>query len=147
MEHSILMPVLFFTANIIDKLYGTRSIKELQSSAINLTVVRRVLSLAFFAFVSLPFSWGFISEILTIQLISKLSYLYALFIAFIILISSFFIVYLYNSFLSYKTPSKSAEISDTFYITDPYKRIAFYIPFCLIVIIGIFPKIILGLFK
>lgn len=147
MGHSILMPVLFFTSNIIDRLYGTRSIKILASSPIQFSVAHKIISLAFFALVSLPFSWGFISEILTIKLVAEISYLYALFPAGIILISSLFVVYIYNSFLSYKTNTSSQNIIDGFYITDIYKKTAFYIPIILIFLIGVFPNIILGIIK
>ncbi len=147
MGHSILMPILFFTSNIIDRLYGTRSIKTLSSTPIQLPIVRKIISLAFFALISLPFSWGFISEILTIQLIAEIFYLYALFPAGIMLISSLFVIYLYNSFLSYKANNTALETIDGFYITDMYKKTAFYIPIILIFIIGIFPNVILGIFK
>lgn len=147
MGHSILMPVLFFTSNIIDRLYGTRSIESLKTSAIQLPVVRRIVSLAFFALIALPFSWGFVSEILTIQIIAKASYLYAIFPAGIILISSLFVVYIYNSFLTYKKNNTTTDIIDGFYITDIYKKLAFYIPVILIFLVGIFPKIILDFFK
>ncbi len=99
MGHSILMPVLFFTSNIIDRVYGTRSIKILTSKMTQLSVIRRIISLAFFPLISVPFSWGFISEILTIQLIAEVSYLYVLFPAGIMLISSLFVIYLYNLIL------------------------------------------------
>ena len=147
MGHSILMPVLFFTANIIDRLYGTRSIKTLASSAIQLPAVRKIISISFFALIGLPFSWGFVSEILTIQLLAKISYLYIILPASIAFVSSIFIIFIYNSFLTYKINTSTIDIVEGFYITDIYKKLAFYIPVTIIFLVGMFPKIIFGVFK
>ena len=67
MYHSILMAILFFTANIVNRLYGTRSVSDLRKLTSQLKEVQRIVLVAFLFLISTPFSWGFISEVMTIH--------------------------------------------------------------------------------
>ncbi len=145
MHHSLLTSVLFFSANIVKRLYGTRLISELKNISTQLKEVRRVILFSFLCLISVPFSWGFISEILTIQAISKISTTYTIITSGIILISSLYAMHVYNSCFGYWRNGDIFEIND-FYVTDIYKKLALFILFGIIIIIGLFPKIILGCF-
>lgn len=145
--HSILMPVLFFASSLIERSCKTRSVKFLKLYNTQIFSLRKIVSFAFFVFASLPFSWGFITEIVTIQLAAKFSYLFAILLSGIILLSSFFVIYVYNSIFSCKLNILTPEANERFVINNVYKKLAFCIPLVLIFLIGIFPNIILGYFK
>lgn len=145
MYHSILMPIVFFVANIIKRVYGTRSISALKHTVTQFRSINKPILFVFLLLISVPCSWGFIAEIITIQSISKLSVICALVLAALTLVSSGYAMYIYNSCFGYMKNRDLVEVSD-FYITDGYKKLALSLLFFVAILIGIFPQLILGRF-
>ena len=145
MHHSILMAVLFFSSNIVEKIQGTRSINTLKKTTVQPYEIRLIMLFAFLFLVSSPFSWGFVSEVITIKAISQISIPYTFIFAGLILLSSLYAVYVYSNCFGLWRETETAVVSD-FYINDRYKKLALSLVCALIIFIGIFPKIILSRF-
>lgn len=141
--HSIIMTILFFAADIIKTMYKTRLISELRQLTTHFTKIKHFMLFCIICLIGIPFSWGFVSEILSIYSCSKISIYYAYITGGVILISSMYAFYVYNSaFGNSKTVNSSA--SDEFYISNIYKKTTLFALFFLIILIGIIPGIILN---
>jgi NADH-quinone oxidoreductase subunit M len=139
-QHSFSIMVLFLVANLIKKHFATRLISELKLLSVNFYAAKKVLLLSFLILIGAPGSGGFIDEIISLYAGTKISLTYAMITGAIILLSSTYAIYIYNScFGYYKATDKALRY---FYI-DLHKRIAFGVLFILILILGIFPNLIL----
>lgn len=138
MGHSLLMHILFFTSHIIEKVYNTRQIDQIKLVN-NVPKSIKILAFgAFFCLISAPFTWGFVSEILTFQSISKISVIWALCLGALTLISATYAIYVYNSTFAFWKNSDS-EV----YTLDTHKKFALFLLYAIVLLIGIFPKIVL----
>lgn len=139
MGHSLLMPTLFFASHVIEKVYNTRMLPQIKSITDNVPKNVKIITFgAFFCLISSPFTWGFITEILTFQSLAKIAYLYAFPLGLLMLIAVTYIIYVYNSNFAFWKPSDN-EI----YLLDAHKKCALFLLFFAILLGGIFPKIFL----
>lgn len=139
MGHSLLMPVLFFASHLIEKVYNTRLIPQIKSMTGG--VPKNIKTITFAAFgclISAPFTWGFISEILTFQSIVRVSHFYAFSFGLLILISITYVIHIYNDNFAFWKAS-----ANEIYLLDTHKKFAIFLLFFAIFLGGIFPKILL----
>ncbi|MDR0942498.1 MAG: hypothetical protein LBM19_02700 [Holosporales bacterium] len=142
--HSVLMAILFFTADIVKRTFNTRLISELKSIATQFPRVQKLTVLfAFLALIAIPFSWNFICEVISVYAVSKISMGYALVAAGIIIISSLAAVYVYCSHFINISGSAGTGKGD---VIDEYKKFVMYALFGITLIIGINPNLILRFF-
>ena len=138
MGHSLLMPILFFTSSLIEKVYTTRQIEQIKA-ANNVSKSVKVIALgAFFCLISAPFTWGFVSEILTFQAVSKMSVIWSLCLGGFFLVSATFGMHLYNSTFAF-WKCDDGEV----YSLDTQKKFALLALYAITLLVGIFPKIVL----
>ena len=139
MGHSLLMPVLFFASHVIEKVYNTRLISQIKSMTGGVpTNVKIVVFIAFCCLISVPFTWGFITEILTFQSVVKISSFCAFSLGLLTLIAATYVIHVYNEHFAFWKPSEN-EI----YSLDTHKKLALLVLCCTILLGGICPKIFL----
>jgi NADH:ubiquinone oxidoreductase subunit 4 (subunit M) len=145
MQHSILIALMFFVCDIIKDVYKTRSIEELQKiNTIKSNTIGGIIFICFMTLISVPLSWGFISEVISIYALSKISITYSCLTGFAILILSVYTIYIYHLvFGRSKNPKQNYEIEE-FKITDLYRKTTLCILLSITFFIGIFPDLILG---
>ena len=137
--HSLLMPILFFASHVIENVYNTRLIPQIKSMTNNVPKnVKIITFIAFCCLISAPFTWGFVTEILTFQSIVKVSPFYAFFLGTLMLTAVTYVIHIYNSNFAFWKPSEN-EI----YILDMHKKFALFLLFCAILFGGMFPKVLL----
>lgn len=138
MGHSLLMPILFFTTHIIEKVYDTREIAQIKSIT-NVPQNLKIITFgAFFFLISAPFSWSFITEILTFQALTKISIFCTCLFVVVTLITATYAIYIYNSIFAFWKNADTAV-----YVLDNHKKIALFLLCAIFLFIGIFPKIIM----
>ena len=139
MGHSLLMPILFFSSHIIEKVYSTRRLDQIKSIADNVPRNVKIIAFcAFFCLISAPFTWGFVTEIITFQSVVKISHFGALTFGLLSLISVTYAISIYNNNFAFWKTSETCT-----YSLDAHKKFALILLFATTVGIGIFPRIIL----
>ena len=139
MGHSLLMPILFFASHVIEKVYSTRQLPQIKSTTDNVPKNVKIIAFgAFFCLISTPFTWGFITEILTFQAVVTRSTLCAFSLGLLMLVAVTYVIHIYNSNFAFW---KSSE--NELYTLDAHKKFALLLLFCAISLGGIFPKIFL----
>lgn len=138
MGHSILVTILFFTTHIIEKVYNTRQIEQIGSVSNMPSNVKTSVFVAFSCLISAPFSWGFISECIIFQSIAKMSNFVAPIFGGLMLISVTYAINVYNKTFAFWRSSGNEA-----YILDKHKECALFLLYALIVLIGVYPKIVL----
>lgn len=147
MQHSIVMALMFLICDSMKRILNTRLISELKCSKLKIGKIKRLIFIGFMALIGVPFSWGFISEIISVYAVSRMSFTYSCIIAFIILISSLYLMFIYQSVFSDGNNENNKDISlNSFKITDAYKKTVMFILFSILFIAGIFPGLILNYF-
>ncbi|MDR2074896.1 MAG: hypothetical protein LBP31_01600 [Holosporales bacterium] len=138
--HSFIMAILFFVTDIIKTIFKTREIDELKEVNSHFIVVKRLALLSVLTLIGVPVSWGFITEILSVYSANCLSTGYALVVVAVILTSSSYIFFLYQSIFSNWTTNTIHSI-DMFHASRASKNIVLYTLFGVIFSVGIFAGI------
>ncbi|MDR0695776.1 MAG: hypothetical protein LBF56_03350 [Holosporales bacterium] len=144
--HSIEVAVLFFIAEIVKRVFNTRSIKTLRALPM-INGIRKYIFCAFLILLSVPLSWGFVCEVIAIYSATKISIMYSLVISGIVLVSSTYAVFAYNSCFGFAAKKEEQQLAlQDFYITDIYKKSVLYALLGIVLAVGLHPQLIFVLF-
>ena len=144
MQHSIVMTLMFFISDSIKRILNTRLISQLKLSRPKIGKIKKLIFIGFMSLICVPFTWGFISEVMAVYASSKISTNYSYIVTFIILISSVYLMFIYQSLFGGEVENNKDISLNSFKITDNYKKAVIYILLIFIFTVGMFPGLIIG---
>jgi NADH:ubiquinone oxidoreductase subunit 4 (subunit M) len=137
--HSFIMAILFFVADIVKTIFQTRNIDELRKISSHFIGVKRIVFVSVLMLIGIPPSWGFVTEIVSVYALNCISSYCAFIAVAIILISSAYMFFLYQSIFGSWMRSAPDSL-DMFHASNIPKNTAIYVLFCLVSCIGICSK-------
>ncbi|MDR1391204.1 MAG: hypothetical protein LBI95_02435 [Holosporales bacterium] len=146
MQHSIQITILFFVSDIIEKSCNTRSIKTLKTAIHKYDKNKKLILPAFLCLISIPFSWGFISEIMEFWAISTISLAHTFIFAATVMFSSLYAIHVYNGCFGHWKMIDTIDIEGS-YALNTHKKLILFVLFGIILLIGVYPKTILNCFE
>jgi NADH:ubiquinone oxidoreductase subunit 4 (subunit M) len=142
LQHSLISVIMFFTADIIEGLFETRDMNEIRESGLQFRGLRMFLLCIFLALIGIPSTSGFISEIMVIYSVSKVSYIYAIATLLITVVLSTYIFFVYNSTFGKRKMLKQNNAVRALTINGDRKAVI-TLCYILILLLGVFPMLVL----
>jgi NADH-quinone oxidoreductase subunit M len=134
-QHSLIIMFLFVLTDIIEKKIGSRLISEIELSNRGLGKLRGFLMLGIVSLIGSPLTPGFISEIVSIYSVSRISIFCALAVTLTILATSFIAFNMYSS--TFKQKSETKCVID---LTSRETLVLSLMTVCILAL-GIFPQL------
>jgi NADH:ubiquinone oxidoreductase subunit 4 (subunit M) len=96
-QHSITAATLFFAADVVKRSCGTRLISELKGIGAIPQFTRGIAMAAFLLLISVPFSCGFVCEVISVYAAWSISMIHTVVVIVSALISSIYAIYVYHT--------------------------------------------------
>jgi NADH-quinone oxidoreductase subunit M len=141
LQHGFISTIIFFTADIMENLFKTRSISTISSSGQRFRGLNILLFFVFISLIDMPCTPGFITEIVSFYFITKSTYIAVSIIMLLIIVAlSAYTLFVYYS-ISFKKRIPPPEVSQNVSLCDRYQVISLVIAFLCIEIFGILPDL------
>jgi NADH-quinone oxidoreductase subunit M len=132
--HSFIMATLFFITDLIETLFKTRNVTELQGVALPSLKVKGFMLAAVLMLIGAPPSWGFIAEVMTMHYAYHTSIYVAEMVCLCMLVSSSRVLFIYQKIFS--KWSTNTEICTNH---RSLQNAIIYVTFVIILAVGTFP--------
>jgi NADH-quinone oxidoreductase subunit M len=141
-QHAFVSVIMFFTTDIIKKLFNTRSFAIIKNSAFKSHGLNTLLLLVFIMLIGGPGTSGFIAEIISFYSFSKIMYIYAIVALLAMLILGGYSFFVYLSVFRSNNKGLQKEAINACLVDNSQKIALSILCFC-VLICGIFPSVIL----
>jgi NADH-quinone oxidoreductase subunit M len=143
-SHSFVIAFMFFITSIINSTFKSRIITELKNMNINSKEIKWLFFISILSLIGVPGFCGFISEMLCINSIAKISVIYLVVISIILLFSS---VYLFRLYCYIFCNTNKLNADEEIASSEIYKKTSLYLTLAIIILFGIAPCFILDRFS
>ncbi|MDR1289179.1 MAG: hypothetical protein LBJ77_02190 [Holosporales bacterium] len=141
LQHGLMAIVMFFTADIIENLFKTRSISDISSYNQQYRGLRILLLFVSTSLIGIPCTSGFIAEITSIYAITKsMGIILSVVVVLIIAVLSAYTIFVYNSIFS-KNGGHPSGVSQASILCDRYQMTSLVIASIGIIFLGMLPAL------
>jgi NADH-quinone oxidoreductase subunit M len=144
-QHSITVAALFFAADVVKKSCGTRLISELKNISNIPPFTRRIMIAAFLLLISVPFSCGFICEIISVYAAWNISIVLTVAVLASIMISSIYAIYVYHICFGRRTAQEQPSEYAKHNVGAAQKSVLLSLV-AVALLLGIMPDLVLRIF-
>ncbi|MDR1609695.1 MAG: hypothetical protein LBR78_02480 [Holosporales bacterium] len=144
-HHSITMAALFFAADVLKRSCGTRLISELKNMGAIPPGTRGIMMAAFLLLISVPFSCGFVCDVISVYAAWHMSVIHAVAVVASVLISSVYAIYVYHTCFGLRVVQPQHSKSFCHDIGIARKSVMISLA-AVIFLLGIWPDLVLRMF-
>jgi NADH-quinone oxidoreductase subunit M len=143
LQHGLLAIVMFFTADIIETLFKTRSISTISNYSQQYYGLRVLLLFVCTSLIGIPCTSGFIAEMMSFYAITKgMSIAVSVTVMLIIVVLSAYTLFVYHSILP-KNKRTQSEIPQDLDLCDDYQMTSLVIASSVMLVLGVSPALLL----